>query len=44
MSKTFHAGYSVIGPLPVLNSNGSTYPEQVLHEASVCGVIGGRSN
>jgi len=43
MSKTVRVGYSVVGPLPVLNSNGSTYPEQVLCEASVCGVIGGRS-
>jgi hypothetical protein len=25
----------VVGPLPLLNSNGSTYPEQVLHEACV---------
>jgi len=25
----------VVGPLPLLNGNGSTYPEQVLHEACV---------
>ena len=41
ISTTVCAGFSVVGPFPVLNSNGSMYPK--VPEAGVCGVIGGIS-